>query len=81
MTSITNIISAEDSQDDIDLQTINNYLFIGASVLYLEIMCSVLKKKCRIMKERKDMESDYGVILKGVKSSKPTDVFNEIRHL
>jgi hypothetical protein len=33
------------------------------------------------MKDCTEMESDYGVILKGVKSTKPTDVFNEIKHL
>lgn len=33
------------------------------------------------MKERKDLESDYGVILKRVKSTKPMSVLNEIKHL
>ncbi len=51
------------------------------SVVYLEIMCSVLKKDCRILKEKSYAESDYGVILKGVKSDRPVDVLNEIKHL
>lgn len=76
VTSISNLITELDSQDGVDLETINNYLFIGTSVLYLEIMSSVLKKKCRIMKDARDMEADYGVILKGVRSTKPADVFN-----
>lgn len=51
-TSVTNIISELDYRDEFDTQTINNYLFIGASVLYLEIMSSLLKKKCRLMKSK-----------------------------
>ena len=52
---------------------------MGASVLYLEIMSSLLKKKCRVMKNKQCSESDYGVIFKNVSSSKPMDIYNEIR--
>jgi hypothetical protein len=82
MTSVTNIVSELDNYQDIfNLQTINNYLFIAASVLYLEIMCSLLKKKCRIMSDKQINESDYGVIYKDVQSSKPIEIYNEIKVL
>jgi hypothetical protein len=44
-------------------------------------MCSLLKKKCRIMSDKQINESKYGVIYKDVKSSKPIEIYNEIKVL
>jgi len=44
-------------------------------------MSSLLKKKCRVMKHKQCSESDYGVIYKNVSSTKPMEIFNEIREL